>query len=718
MPAHIPFKYQILMLLGGLVFAAGVVFLLSTLMSGPKLGPHYDFLLNLKNSHVVSREILIIETDEYVEGNDIFRVFMTLTEMNAANLVMTGKVSPSSSPIMLTENEIRRRFFDEYSLVGGNIRGLFEGIRMGFVSPLQAPLFVERVVELSEQGRDRLISALIDRDEDLIRSASVFGNYFEVDTDILTDWDGKVRRVKLADTGFEHPVYQNLKNRYDVSQIETVKDGRIFWFRGFDGRELDIPLDKDGNIITPWNCNIRRIDISLFRDYDDADYSMRNILIQAGELGIVFDDLLFLAEYSFVLRDELLQSPSDDNRITWRNARTDYFKSLDTFFNNPAYMNPVMQYESMIADTDPSNDEEIKNLIQKRDELKDTLNLMYEEYANFSFLHSKLDDELLISYCIMGPPDKALYSSLVANATITGSHIKYAHDRYILIWAFLASFVVLIIIFLLRPFFLLIAGILLSFLTALIFALILFFGSYWIDPIIVFGSSLAGTLLIFYCKCALLKYRAKSFRAAYGAIVSKSFLQSLIIRGKPGLSDVNVVYAAIIAIKETNLLGKEDREKVQDAGKVRSAFLSSVKKVIFNAGAVIVGFEGDTILACFGSPLEPHPSLTTCKLSDDGVIKSFSPIDKACALIKGLMELENNSWRFGIDAGDCTFYWSPETGYSVNGRPAVRARILVSKTTRFKARALITDTIRKKTNMDGVPLGTLYDKSDTFFAMK
>ena len=137
--------------------------------------------------------------------------------------------------------------------------------------------------------------------------------------------------------------------------------------------------------------------------------------------------------------------------------------------------------------------------------------------------------------------------------------------------------------------------------------------------------------------------------------------------------------------------------------------------MLFNSGAVIVGFEGDTILASFGSPLEMHPNKASYKWSDQA--KSFNPIDKAAALVSSLAEIEGNDWRFGLDAGECTFYWSPETGYSVNGRPAVRARLLVSKTSRFKVRALITDTIRKKLDMEGEQLGSLYDKNDTFYSV-
>ncbi|MDR2542054.1 MAG: hypothetical protein LBC80_01180, partial [Treponema sp.] len=218
MRAHIPVKYSLFMLLGSLVFATGLIFFLNFLLSGPKLGPHYDLLLKIQKPPVASQELLIINTGEFVDGNDLFNVFMTLTEMNAANLLMTGKVSPAASPITLTETDIRRRFIDEYSLIGANIRNLFEGIRLGFISPGMAPSFVEQVVELTELGRDRLISALIDRDEDIIRSAIVFGNYLEVTIEPVFDWDKKIRRIRFFDPDFEYaeytnPVFVNLKNR-------------------------------------------------------------------------------------------------------------------------------------------------------------------------------------------------------------------------------------------------------------------------------------------------------------------------------------------------------------------------------------------------------------------------------------------------------------------------------------------------------------------------
>jgi len=732
MRARIPVKYSLLMLLGGLIFALGVTFSLIFLLSGPKLGLHYDFIANFQSPPVVSREILIIDTEEFVDGNDLFTVFMTLTEMNAAALVMTGRISPTTSPITLTESEIRRRFMDEYSLIGANIRNLFEGIRMGFVTPQQAPSFVDRVVELTELGRDRLISALLDRDEDIIRAAVVFGSYFEVTTEPLYDWDGQIRRVRLFDQGYEytryaHPVYLNLMNRFSASHVEYTDHDSFLWLRSLDGNELDIRFDKNGNVIVPRNPVFRRMDISLFRNYEESKYLLHDIMTTANELGIFSHTLpeltpLFLAEYTFALMDELLRTPTEQNRIRWIIARTNYFNSLSDFFNSSSFENLINEYETKISNArleDPTDNNVITNLIEEKELLIDYYAVMYEKYRRFSSVRAILEDELMMAYCIIGPYDNTLYSALVANLLITGNHIISANNRNIFFWSFILTSIVLIVTFLFRPFLQLAMGVFLSFLSAVGFGLLFFFTSYWIDPLIVLGASLCGTLLIFYCKTALLRHRVRTFRAAYGSVVPKTFLVNLIASGRPRLSEINVTYAAIVAVKNTKLMLDEARESPEDAGKVRSTFLMSVKKVLFDAGAVILSFEGDTIIACFGSPIELHPNKSSYIWSDHA--KSYNPIDKASFLVRELLENpkepSSEAWHFAVDSGECTFYWSPETGYSANGSAVVRARIMVVKTLRYKIRSLISDVVRRKINLEKEPVGSLYSRDDKIYTL-
>ncbi|WP_461253633.1 hypothetical protein [Treponema sp. R8-4-B8] len=725
MPARVSFKISILIFLGSLACAVGMVFLLNYLLSGPRLGPHYDFLLKYKKP-VVANEILIIETDEFIEGSDFFTVLLTLTEMEAANLILSGRLSPSTTPITLTDADIRMFFSDEYNRLDSNIRNLFEGIRMGFVSPAQAPLFVEQVVDSAQQGKERLIKILIDRDEELVRSVAVFGNYLDAYSKPLLDKDGKLRRVKPVeiDGSFEDPLFASLKNRYAISQIETTDKKLILWLRGHDGKDLDITMDNDGNIITPWNCDFRRVNIELFRKYEETGNAMLELLTQANELKVFSSILpeqipLFIGEYALSLLEDLIKSPNSENRSAWIAARANYFKSLDDFFAGPTETDIISGYEELIADTDSSKQKELDNLIGIKNELVDIFALMRETYAELSFSRIRLRNELELSLCIMGNEPNVKYSAMLANALITGSHIKPVHWRYVIFMSIAAVFAILIIIFMMRPLVLLIVGIILSVLSTTIFSGLFIFYSYWMDPLIVMGASLVSTFVLFYCKSSYLNYRARAFRSAYRTAVSKDVLRKLINYGKPGISEVNVSYAAVIAIKDVNLFGKEEKEAAKDAGKMKRAFYATVKKILFNSGAVIAGFEGDTVLACYGSPLELQPKLTAHKWADDGqpIAKSYHPADKACALVRQLLLKEKITWKFGIDAGNCAFSWAPETGFSVSGSPAVKARALVTKTSRYKGRAFITDSVREKIGLDAEETASISVGGETFFEL-
>jgi hypothetical protein len=707
MPVKYSIKTNIFVLFGGLVCTAGMVLFTNFILAGPKLGLHYDFLLELQQPPPVSGEILIIETGDYIESSDIFNVLMTLTEMDAGTLIMTGKVSPSSSPVSITETEIRQRFMDEYILINTNIRNLFEAIRLGSVSPVNAPGYIDRLIELTNQGRDRLLAALINRDVNLLRSIAVFGNYLETDTNPVLDKDEKIRRVLPIDgkSSTEHSVFLSLKNRYAEAKIETADQEQILWLLNYDGTELDIPLDRDANIITPWNCNFRRVDISLFKEYEEAELAMRSALAKANELGAFSQTLpekspLILCDFALMFREELLNSPDSERRSVWVREREKYFESLNDFFNSQAESELVKGYNDVIADEILLGEEGLASLAKMRDQLIQSFTNIRDVYDRLYAVHSQLKKELTMSFCILGSGGNAEYSALLANAIITGSHVKPVYDQYILIFSAAGAFIIIFVIFYMRPSMLIILGIILSTVASAVCSFVFIFYSYWIDPAIVFVSSVTGTLFIFYLKCTVKNYRARRFRMAYGSSVSQEALRELICAGKPRLSDVIVTNAAVVAIKDNNLLTNEDREKPHEAGKAKKAFFFLVKKTVSDYGAIIAGFEEDTVLACFGSPLD----------------KSSDPLGRACGMVTDLLSDEKKSWNFGIDAGECTFYWMPETGYSVNGKPAVRARVASSKTRRLKVRSIVTETVWLDLNLKAKKLGSLYDGSEAIYA--
>jgi len=669
-------------------------------------------LLGFRQPPPVSGEILIIDTGDHIENNDLFTVLLALTEMEAQALVMAGNLSPLSSPVTVTETEVRRRFLDEYDLIGSNIRNLFQAIRMGTVSAVNAPEYVEKLVELTDHGKDRLLAALIDRDEDFLLSIAVFGKYMEVNFEEKTDKDGKLRRVQPVnmETYEEHPVFSYLKGRYAFTGIETIEKRKILWLKNSysndNDDETDILLDNNANIITPWNCNFRSIDIELFREYEEAGRSIKKTLEEADVRGAFSRTLperspLFLGDYALMLREDMLRSPTSENILKWKDARIEYFISLDEFLNGDAEILIISGYDEVIKDETSLSDEGLAALAGMRDGLTQFFVYLREEYETFKLIHSKLQEELTMAFCILGPPGNTEYSALLANAIITKNHIEPLTNPYILLWSFAAVFITLIAVFWLRPLAGLFSGLGLSVIFTAIMGCVFIFKSIWIDPLIVFGSSAAGIFAIFSCKCFYIKYRTNLFRTAYGASVSLNILKRLILEGKPHPKDIIQSNSAVIAIRDANLLHREDREKPQDAGKIRKNFFDEVKNAVFNAGGVIAGFEGDTILACFGSPLD----------------KSGNPVSKACAFVKELLRKEKLTWRFGIDTGNVTFYLSGETGFSVHGRPAVRARILASRTIRLKVRALISDNVREKINMDAAKIDSLFANSEPIFEL-
>lgn len=714
MRAFISFKTTFLIFITSLAIACAAAFLLQFFLEGPKLGPIYDFFLKVRPQPAVSNEILVINTEEFVEGGDLFSVLMTLTELDAANLILHARVSPSSSPITGTETEIKQRFNDEYRLVGNNIRNLFEGIRTGSISPVNANGYVEQVVQLTEQGRDRLISALIDRDEDLIRAAAAFGNFYE-DTETeqlrqtapVLDWDGKIRRVNPS---AEHPVYRSLKHRFLYSQVEFTGMGQVLSLHGQDGEKV-IPLDKDGNILIAGHAaGFRRMDISQFREYEDANRAMYRALRDANELGAFSktrpeSSPFILGDYSLSLRDEMLNEPDERKRSEWIASRAGYFKSLDEFLYGSAEKVLIGGYEEVIAD-EAALQEDIDGLRMLRDKMINSFAVMRERYRTLNQLQSNLKKELESSFCIMGSSsaqnnakNSVEYSALFANTLITGSHIKIAYERYVLILSFAAAFVILLIVLRMRPILLLIVACASSLLVSAAAGISFIYSSYWIEPVIVLGASLAASVSAFVFKSALLRFRARRFSGAYGAAVSDERLRYLIGAGKPLLSETITKDAVVVVVKDPELTGNIERKNLGEAIKQRKEFYSKVKKILFNEGAVIAGYERDLVIACFGSPLD----------------NSLDPAVKACGFVEKLLEGGNSGWYFGMDTGNCAFFWSPETGYTVSGSPVVRARVLAAKTITCNVRSLITGALHGKIKKSAKRIGAFNNEGEFFY---
>ena len=807
-------KKSLLILCAGLCAAALTALLLNYALSEPRLGFLYDFLLKCRPAPPVSGNILLIDTDEIVEPDDVFTTLVTLTEMNASALVIEVPVLGSAPGRAESDEEIRRRINDEYTLLGKNIRNLFDAIRLGSVSPLESGTYVDNLVELAERGRDRLNTALTRQSgagtAQTEQAQAVFGAVLEaVDLRSQTgetvywysrpqpDRDGKIRRAaplllpspakakpdSAVRPAIEHIVYRSLKPRWNESVLEYTERGPVLINRSVPANlpggdqpdavpsddavpaaadagqaavtiETRFALDKNGNLLFEQprkNEGFRRVSLERFREYEKADRLMRRLLREAEALGVYSETRperipLILCDYAASLREDLLKTavpPEPDSgetppsgtvsaltaekRAAWITARAEYISSLDEFLYGPAEMTLVNGYEEIIA-TETLGDAGIAKLQNLRDELIRAFVAMREQHRELVELRSLLTETLDSSFCVMGMANTgggagvSETSALLANALLTGHSVTPGQSRYIVFWSLLIVFFILICVHALHPPVVLLSGLAASLLCVAGFGWSFIISAYWIDPRIPAAACLAGTLVIFTARSLVMYRGARRFYAAYGAAVSRPCLRRLIRAGRPPAGEILTARAAVIAVKNPGLLSREDREEPHLAARASAEFHSAVSAVFKKAGAAILGREGDTVLACFGSPLERvylEQEKNETRYGDEtNAFSSHHPAVKAAGCITELLRQSlpspakggaspAASWRFGIDCGDCAFSWSEETGYTANGRPMVRARVLASLAARYRIRILVTGPVREQLNQPVRKINTL-----------
>jgi hypothetical protein len=727
MPSFISKKRSLVLLLCSWCIALSITFLLNYALAGPKLGPIYDALLAFRSPPPVSGEILLIETDEVIEPGDYYSVLMALSEMGASDLLVEVPLLGTGSGIAESGPELRHRINDEFTLLGRNIRSLFEAIRMGLISPAESPGYVENLVELAERGRDRLSAAIIRQDEagsaQAAQAAAVFGRAItavdlrDAPGDIpwysrpRPDRDGVIRRIAPV----EHIVYHALKSRWEQSALETTEKGQVLTntyktrneeFNGGDIAEYieyRFPLDRDGNILIekqkPGKNDFRRLTLNHFRDYDQTGKTLARLLKDAEALGIYRETKpermpLILFNYAETKKEELLKTPDLVKRANWINARAEYIAALEELLNGPSEMILVNGYEMLIA-TEGLDEKGIARLQSLRDELIKVFTAIREKYREHITLRAELIDTAHSSFCIMGPASYAagsstLYvSALLANTLMNGRCITPGESRYILILSVAASFIALLCIYALRPVLVFILGSVATLLCGAAFGAYFIFNAYWIDPFIPMAACLGGTLFLTVSRFCIGYGRMLRFRLAYGPSVNGEMLKQLIKAGRPLLSETLCTQAAIIVVKNPGMSGKEDRGKPFETAKAAAAFREEFTRVFKRKGALILGFENDIALACFGSPPE-----RICRK------EATHPAARAVNCIGEILkESLSTPWYFGLESGECAFSWSGKTGYAANGHPVVRARLLAALAQRYQVRAVIGEAAKESSDI-------------------
>ena len=808
--------------------AVGTAALLCFLFAGPYLGPFYDFLLRRRPAPPISRELLIIDSsvpgqdlgDDILEPGAAASLLYTMTEMGARTLIIQVPILGLSAGGTAGEAEILYRFDEEFSLLSSNIHNLFDAIRTGSVAPSEAARYVGELVDLSEKGKERLVSALVHRDEEGIdsmeKAAAVFG-HVRRPGDLLVqliragrpegnpeselrppadrrgespgalvekneysrarpDRDGVLRRIapiltvselsegEVRERILEHIIYGALKTRYVTSGIEHtdswgMKARPVLAARnGPDGTDSVIPLDRNGNVLfeVPHNGeDFRRIGISDFLAYDEVDKDLRLLLAEGEALGIFQaiegeNNPAFLYDYALSLREELAGSVSfndDEKKMTWIEARNRYFKSLEDFLYGPTEMNLVGGYEEIIA-SESLGETEIAKITEMRDTLIRTFVNLRARYNEVIELRTKLESSLASSFCILGRgsggrefpasgangqtadtsgssaaleavsslfrnlphavaqsiksafyytnPTDTEVSALLANSILTGRAVKPGGDTYLFLGALLSALLISFVIKSLNPVPTLWAGTLLVLLIGTGFSLSFVFSGIWLDPLVPVAASGIAVLVSFIWTLIAKGHYSRHFRQAFGPFVSRPCLRSVIHAGSPLPFQTITVRAAAVAIKNSDLA--TPRNSPGPYSKAILAFHEKAAELFTKAGATVTGTEGDMVTVCFGSPLERVFLGGKRKVSpyEDNIHALAAPALRAADIVSDIAPRpECASWLFGLDIGNCTFFWTARSGYSAIGYPVQRARILSRLAGRYRSQIVISSSVNE-----------------------
>ena len=736
-------KKSFFLLFCAFLTTAAIIFPLHYLFSGPKLGLLYDMLLSFRPPMEVSNELLLIDTEEIAEPGDIYALIMALNEMGASNLIIEVPVPGKGTGSIENAEDLILRVNDEFLLVSRNIQTLFESIRLGFVSPQESYSFVDSLVELSERGRDR-IKAAVTRQEEAettlaALAAAVFGRVIRAvdlrpqSEDLITekfswysvpnpDKDMVLRRIAPIDGGVEHIAYYALKDRYRESIVENIDNDFVLINRFTQYGEITehlFYLDQDGNILVEKPDNFRRITLDNFIKYDKADKSMAKLLKDSGSLGIYANILPEqmpgnLHDFSEEMKENLLKNPNELYFNEWMNARKRYLDSIYDFLNGPSEMLLVNGIEEkasaeLTAEFEQQEPEtEITAKMQaERNEIIRAFAALREQYSLLIALRNDISGLVKSSFCILKPKQNDS-TAIMANTLLTGRSIRPGKNLHIIGSSFAAVFFILFLIHTLRPLKQALFGLFACLLCGAGFGAWFIYTAYWIDPLIPMAACAGGTAFLAISRVCIGYGAELKFRFAYSSRVNSFMLKQLAKKAPPFPGSLKKAHAAIIAVKNSRLSNTEDRKYALEAVKALCEFRKIFSEIFMNANATILGFAGDTAWACFGSPIE---RICGGMKDNAGGWDSREAVNTVNNLLNGTFALKGNSafsdWLFGIESGECAFFWSQETGYSAAGQAVLRAKLYASLAKRYQVKAIIGENALNETDCAAKKIASL-----------
>ncbi len=698
----------------------------------------------------------------------IASVLLTLTEVDAGPVVIQTPVLGISPGGAGKDREIITQVTDEFNRIEQNIQNLFQGIRTGSISPLESEQYVGDLIDLIDRGKNRLVYSVSEKElagvhffEKAVQikehvwmredsRVAVYQPQAGGETDpqsARTRWytgyrpdpDGVLRRIApvihLEDgNDSSYLMYAAVKDRLDPQIARFTDSGIVFSGmkgRGFENKELLLPLDKNGALLLDGpgkDLGLRRFVLNDFIKYDELDRILFLKLEEMEKLGY-YDQLepekhpTALYRYAAAMREDLLRDPNTDAVRRWVTSRKNYFDGVDNFFLSGVEARLVTGYEELIA-----SDELDDTIKAQLSSMRDTLIKKFQEcrtaYENVSVVRENLETQLNRAFCILGPlglgqaawgrggsgnPGETEASANFANAFLTGDAITPVEDIQVIFWIFIWIFITSFIIRDTNTVLTILAGIIAAALSVVFFSSLFVYRALWINPVIPAGAVLFSSLVSVFMGLIFKRRLTLELRRAYGPYISSAALKKIIKRTGPEPWETITAYTAIVAVRSRSVNTSESKDSPVMAALAVRKFRDEVSQIFKEAGAVIIGSDGDLVLAAFGSPLERsalwNAGIPNQYMNNPDDLGKVNPADKAVSAVTGIMKrkIDIGNWTFGIDCGECAFTYSDASGYSAFGYAVVKARILSGLSHKYQVKIIISENLKEHT---GLPIET------------
>jgi class 3 adenylate cyclase len=338
----------------------------------------YDAMFRLRPPAAASREILLLDVDDRAvavtgawpwPAEAIAAGLVQLKEFDADRVVFDLPLPEGAAAASSAVSPAVSEAFDrEFSLIGENIRTLFDGIRRGSVLPKDSPRFVDDLVGLVDTAKARLLGGIArgDTDPDALLAAAMktFGRAWisweirpehaadpvpaslygsargDGFTGPVADPDGVLRRglpvAELQGRYLEQVAFDAFLDRLGSPSLRLDRAKLVLGgarLPGMPPRDIGLDLTEDGHMLLDWpgataDDGFRHLSWGDLAELDWLEQDLLTVLHgidRSGLLAARSTALLDRYEDASNFRDRMLAGGGPSVAAEWREARERFF---------------------------------------------------------------------------------------------------------------------------------------------------------------------------------------------------------------------------------------------------------------------------------------------------------------------------------------------------------------------------------------------------------